>query len=181
MNKKNIVTGLVFIAVLSVVVAIVTTDATNTDEVTQTAGTKKSSEQVSTAPTEDMQAATAENKQEASSQKTGTQKASTQKTSTKTASRKTKTAKRKTKQSASSQTTKTRVTRVRWPGMKYRMVRVVEEDKIEPATELRTWSRKQWVDKVTSLRKADNDVAAEQYITAYNEQYPGKDLNRYLK
>jgi len=176
MNKKNIVTGFVFVAVLSVVIAIVSTDA---DEGSQTADTKKSSEQLSMTSTADVQNTTPETAATTSVKK--------QKAGKPTASRKTKTktAKGKTTKPASSSTssqgTKTRVTRVRWPGMKYRMVRVIEDEKIEPATELRTWSRKQWVDKVTGLRKADNNAAAEQYITAYNEQYPGKDLNRYLK
>ena len=63
MNKKNIVTGFVFVAVLSVVIAIVTTDA---DEGTQTVGTKKTSEQPGMASTPGVQNATSEKKPTAS-------------------------------------------------------------------------------------------------------------------
>ena len=130
MNKKNIVTGFVSVAVLAVVIAIVTTDA---NESTQVANTKKSPEQLSKASpagvqtTKSSKTVTSGNKQKASSK-------------TKKAKRKTT---KSTSSSASSQNTKTKVTRVRWPGMKYRMVRVVEDEKIEPVTELRTWTRKQ--------------------------------------
>ncbi len=73
-----------------------------------------------------------------------------------------------------------RVTRVSRPGHKFRMVRV-EETSIPAKSELRKWSRNQWVTKVSSLKKTGQDSLAQEYIAAYNIQYPKKDLNNYLK
>ncbi len=73
-----------------------------------------------------------------------------------------------------------RITRVSRPGQKFRMVRV-ETRSIPPHSELRKWSRNQWVNTVTALQSEGKDSLAQEYITAYNNQYPDKDLNNYLK
>jgi len=86
----------------------------------------------------------------------------------------------RTTANASSGDSNSRITRVSRPGMKYRIVRV-KESTIPPNRELRTWSRSQWVTKVSSLQKEGEDSLAEDYIAAYNTQYPDRDLNNYLK
>lgn len=76
--------------------------------------------------------------------------------------------------------TGTRIVRVSRPGQKFRMVRV-DSTSIPPESELRKWSRSKWVTKVSSLQKTGQDSLAQEYITAYNTQFPTKDLNNYLK
>lgn len=73
-----------------------------------------------------------------------------------------------------------RIVRVSRPGQKFRMVRV-DTTNIPPESELRKWSRSKWVTKVSSLQKTGQDSLAQEYITAYNTQFPTKDLNNYLK
>jgi len=73
-----------------------------------------------------------------------------------------------------------RVIRVSRPGQKFRMVRV-EKINIPPNSELRKWTRNQWVTKVSTLRGEGKDSLAQEYITAYKTQYPNKDLHKYLK
>lgn len=172
MNKTILISSIVFISLVSVVVAIYSSDVEESVEGSEKQLTKKQPEQKQAAETAKNK--TAINKKEVKAN----QKAKTSKT--KLSQNKT-TTKPKANKAVSNETSNTRVVRVRWPGMKHRMVRVVKEEKIEPASELRTWSRKQWVEKVTDLRKANEDKLAEQYITAYNQQYPAKDLNNYLK
>ena len=81
---------------------------------------------------------------------------------------------------SSDRATGSRIIRVSRPGMKYRIVRV-EKVTIPPESELRKWTRSQWVTKVSTLQKEGEDSLAQDYITAYNDQYPAKDLNNYLK
>ncbi len=170
MNKTNLISGAVFVAVISVVVAIRSSDIKKDVE--------ESVEVIEQQPLTQEQTAMAE-PAVVVPPKVRSPKIRKRQTSKKSTIAKAKV--KKSTSSHSSQGTRTRAKRVRWPGMKYRMVRVVEYEKIEPVTELRTWSRKQWIDKVMDLRKAGNDAAAQQYITAYNKQYPKRDLNNYLK
>ena len=79
-----------------------------------------------------------------------------------------------------SNSTGNRIVRVSRPGHKFRMARV-DTTNIPPESELRKWSRSQWVTKVSSLQKTGQDSLAQEYITAYNSQYPTKNLNNYLK
>ena len=169
MNKTTLISGIVIIALVSVVTAIFISD---TDEGIEVSGTKPTSSKSDLVIKDN-----AQNQQSTKE----TQIVKTDKTTKSKISKKKTTAKPKAKKPVAEEESETKVSRVRWPGMKYRMVRVTKEEKIEPVTELRTWSRKQWVDKVTDLRKADKDKLAEQYISAYNQQYPKKDLNNYLK
>lgn len=167
MNKTNLISAVVFVAVISVVIAILSTDTKKDTEESVKAADKPPVTQKQTAMAEPAVVVPP--------------KVRSPKIRKRQTSKKSTIAKVKVKKSASSQGTRTRAKRVRWPGMKYRMVRVVEYEKIEPVTELRTWSRKQWIDRVMDLRKAGNDATARQYITAYNKEYPKRDLNNYLK
>lgn len=168
MNRTILISSIVFISLVSVVVAIYSSDSEE--------GIETGEKQQAQKPSEHKQVAVITPKKSEAKQEPVRTKA----TKPKPVVNKT-TSKQAVKQTDTSNSSNTRVVRVRWPGMKHRMVRVVKVEEIEPATELRTWSRKQWINKVTNLRKANKDDLAEEYITAYNRQYPKKDLNTYLK
>ena len=188
MKRTNLVSAVVFVAVISVIVAILSTDANegkdlsvNQEKSKQAELAKATETKVTKKKTEKQKVVTA-SPGKPSAKSTTTKTESTQKSKPgKKLIAKSTTKKSSPEKKSKPEKSDTQVTRVRWPGMKYRTVRVTREVKIEPATELRTWTRKQWVNKVTDLRKADKADVAEKYITAYNKQYPGKDLNNYLK
>jgi len=174
MKKIHIVSTVVFVAVISVVIAIVSSSENESKNISSKQLAPQQTASVST-DTKSVNGAAKKATPKAPVTKSKPAKAS--KIGDKKVAIKTKAKEPETEKSDASDS---KVKRVRWPGMKYRTVRVIKEDNIEPATELRTWTRKQWVKKVTDLRKADKDDVAEKYITAYNQQYPGKDLNNYL-
>lgn len=188
MKRINLVSAVVFVAVISVVVAILSTaankdkDLSGSQEKSKQAELAKATETKVTKKKTEKQSVVTASSSKPSSKSTTTKTESTQKSRpAKKVVAKSTTKKSSPEKKSKAEKSDTQVTRVRWPGMKYRTVRVTREVKIEPETELRTWTRKQWVNKVTDLRKADKDDIAEKYITAYNKQYPGKDLNNYLK
>lgn len=169
MNRTYLLSAAVVVALVSVVVAIFGSGSQ-----------EQTARQQNAKPAETKNVAKAGKTDTATVRKTTKAKSAQKQVAVKNKS-KTKTTTTSSKVVSTDKESESRVARVRWPGMKYRMVRVRKEEKIEPVTELRSWSRQQWVNKVTELRKAENDEQAEKYITAYNKQYPKKDLNNYLK
>ncbi len=169
MKSKSLISGVIVISIIVGLVIMFTSGSSGTDSSQQAAMvdnnkpvTEKQPEQKREEPTEMIeQTATAEKKQNKVAKKPKVQN-------------------QPKKQTASSEGSSSRVTRVRRPGQKFRMVRI-EPSLIPPESELRKWSRDQWVTKVSSLQSQGKDSLAQDYITAYNTQYPGKDLNHYIK
>ena len=120
MNKTTLISGIVIIALVSVVIAIFTSEA---DKETKVSGTNKpSTSQIDKVTKDSTQNLKPEDK---------TQIAKTDKTKSNKVSKKITTAKPKAKKPVAEEESETKVSRVRWPGMKYRMVRVTKEEKIE--------------------------------------------------